>query len=180
MSKTKTASISVVIPTTDAGAHRFGGGKPNLKRAIKSCGDLPTIVEQDPNRTGAGPTRNRAIERVDTDWVGFLDDDDYLTEDYYDRFREELTAHPEADVIIFRMNHAIMGLVPRIPEIVLGNVGISYCLKTELAKKHPFIKEDPPKGLHEDFQNLVDLSEAGANIVFSKHMVYKVGKKEKK
>jgi glycosyltransferase involved in cell wall biosynthesis len=34
------------------------------------------IVERDVDRTGAGPTKNRALARATTTWVGFLDSDD--------------------------------------------------------------------------------------------------------
>jgi len=33
-------------------------------------------IEVDLERTGAAATRNRALSRVDTEWVAFLDDDD--------------------------------------------------------------------------------------------------------
>lgn len=34
------------------------------------------LVEFDPDRTGSAATRNRALERVETEWTAFLDDDD--------------------------------------------------------------------------------------------------------
>lgn len=37
-----------------------------------------TLVEVDAGGTGAGATRNRALRRVQTPWVAFLDDDDWL------------------------------------------------------------------------------------------------------
>jgi glycosyltransferase involved in cell wall biosynthesis len=39
---------------------------------------FPFIVQRDPDRAGAATTRNRALDRVTTEWVAFLDDDDIL------------------------------------------------------------------------------------------------------
>lgn len=68
-------SITVVIPT-------HPGREELLDRAIASveAQSLACIVEveYDRLRTGAAATRNRALERVDTDWVAFLDSDDEL------------------------------------------------------------------------------------------------------
>jgi glycosyltransferase involved in cell wall biosynthesis len=66
-------SITVVIPTIDE-------RHDQLDRAVASvqAQSLPAEVEIefDRLRTGAAATRNRALERVDTEWVAFLDDDD--------------------------------------------------------------------------------------------------------
>ena len=68
-------SITVVIPTIDE-------RHDQLDRAVASvqAQSLPAQVEIefDRLRTGAAATRNRALERVDTEWVAFLDDDDEL------------------------------------------------------------------------------------------------------
>ena len=69
-------SITVVIPTIE-------GRYDKLERAVASV-QAQTLapklidVQLDRDREGAGATRNRALERVDTEWVAFLDDDDEL------------------------------------------------------------------------------------------------------
>lgn len=67
-------NITVVIPTIE-GRHEL------LCRAIESVWAQtlhPVLIEieLDRGRTGAAATRNRALGRVETDWVAFLDDDD--------------------------------------------------------------------------------------------------------
>src|SRR6185369_13856147 len=66
-------SITVVIPT-------HPGREALLDRAVASvqAQSLAAIVEIefDRVRTGAAATRNRALDRVATDWVAFLDSDD--------------------------------------------------------------------------------------------------------
>jgi glycosyltransferase involved in cell wall biosynthesis len=69
-------SISVVIPT-------IAGREALLDRAQASAlaqtlTPAKTIVWLDSAREGAGVTRNRALEMVDTEFVAFLDDDDVL------------------------------------------------------------------------------------------------------
>lgn len=155
-------SITIVVPTL---------GRKSLQKAISSCGDLPVITEKDTHRTGEGPTRNRAIQRVRTEWVGFLDDDDELTPDYADRFKE---AKEGADVIIFRMRYPDGRILPRVPQIAYGNVGIAFAVKTDLIKKHPFVKGERSFLKNEDYVALKTLEDAGAKIVFSPHICYLV------
>lgn len=66
--------VTVVIPHIPT--------RPNsLARAVKSAATQTRrpsdiIIATDLLREGAAPTRNRALDRVTTRWVAFLDDDD--------------------------------------------------------------------------------------------------------
>lgn len=69
-------TVTVVIPSIPS---RSG----NLSRALKSIASQtrPTdavVVALDNDRQGAGPTRTRALRMAKTEWVAFLDDDDYF------------------------------------------------------------------------------------------------------
>lgn len=178
MPKKSKNSLTVVIPV--------GPGR-SAEKALNSlkgqdcdvivCGDgfLPDYPDvgclKAPSVRSAGLTRNFAIRHVTTPWIGFLDDDDTVTPDYVQRFEEERGG---CDVIIFRMEHPQFGLIPKIPQIEWGNVGISFCVSTAWAKQIPFIKEKDDEGINEDYQLLADLEQAGAKIHFSEHIVYKV------
>lgn len=75
--------ITVVVPTIPSRAHLLG-------RALRSveAQTLPAscvIVEPDPERTGAAATRNRALAKVTTDFVAFVDDDDEWYPDHLRR-----------------------------------------------------------------------------------------------
>jgi glycosyltransferase involved in cell wall biosynthesis len=62
--------VTVLIPT-------IPGREVELARAVASVpAGVPVVVEMDERRAGAAATRNRALERVETEWVAFLDDDD--------------------------------------------------------------------------------------------------------
>lgn len=69
-------SVAVVIPT-------IPGREELLDRALLSVHAQrrkpdQIVVERDSERTGAWAARNRALERVETDVVAWLDDDDTL------------------------------------------------------------------------------------------------------
>lgn len=70
-----TASVTVVIPTIPPRATM-------LERAMESvmAQTVPArlVISADDDRTGSAATRNRALERVETEWVICLDDDDQL------------------------------------------------------------------------------------------------------
>lgn len=68
-------NVTVVIPTIPPRAAM-------LERAVASVAaqTVPTavLVEPDPHHTGSAATRNRALEKVASDWLLLLDDDDVL------------------------------------------------------------------------------------------------------
>ena len=158
-------SLTVVVPTLN---------RASLKEAISSCGDLPVEVEKDTHRTGAGPTRNRAVQRVTTPWVAFLDDDDIVDKAFLYHFQEALEGTPEADLIIFRMRFPDGRVLPKVPRVVWGNVGIAMAVKTEIAKKHPFVKGENSFNKNEDFVFAKTIEENGYKVVFSPRIGYHV------
>ena len=69
-------SITVVVPT-------IPGRSELLERAVRSVHGqtlqaVAIELQADYDREGAAATRNRALERVTTEWTAFLDDDDEL------------------------------------------------------------------------------------------------------
>lgn len=70
-------TVASVTPTVPP---RLGG--PLIRRALNSIADQKRpaneeIIQVDWERAGPAATRNAAIDRVDSDWVAFLDDDDW-------------------------------------------------------------------------------------------------------
>jgi glycosyltransferase involved in cell wall biosynthesis len=174
--------ITLLVPTA---------GRPSLRRALDSLlaqsdGDWHAIVIGDgrapevpaderirglevPKIGHPGLVRNKALPLVTTPWTGFLDDDDRLTPDYVRRLRAEAAG---ADVVIFRMSHPQLGVLPREDVVRHGNVGISFAARTELLRETPFRADFVAS--NEDFELLHDLAVRGARIHFSPCCVYLV------
>jgi hypothetical protein len=72
--------ITVVIPTIPPRARLLTRALESA--AVQTLTPAAIIVEVDDTGTGAAATRNRALERVETEWVAFLDDDDELLPDH--------------------------------------------------------------------------------------------------
>lgn len=93
----KPDSITVVIPSIPPRAELL---RERALRSVFAQNLAPdsVIVELDRHHTGAGRTRNRALAKVHSEWVAFLDDDDEL----YPHHLETLLNHAKttgADVV---------------------------------------------------------------------------------
>ena len=74
------SGITVVIPTIEPRAALLARALASV--TWQTLQPAAVIVEHDRDRSGAAATRNRALERVDTEWTAFLDDDDELYPDH--------------------------------------------------------------------------------------------------
>lgn len=182
--------ITFVIPSI---------GRPTLKRTVESLKKLnvknwkaiiifdrvePNLEEDDPRikmvklekklgegRNSAGNVRNFAYQFIDTPWIGFVDDDDTLNPYYIDHLQKE-SNDSDLDVIIFRMIYE-GGLVlppPEDKDFEMNKVGISFCLKSDVAKQFLFV----PNGA-EDFYLLDNLRANQKKILMSEYIGYNVG-----
>jgi glycosyltransferase involved in cell wall biosynthesis len=110
----------------------FDGIKPNIEvndERIK----VIQIDKKGRDKNSAGLVRNIGIELAKTNWIGYLDDDDYLANDYIDCFYEELNLNPDTDVVIFRMTH-YKTILPELEtdNFYLNHVGISFVMKKKI------------------------------------------------
>lgn len=84
----------------------------------------------------AGQVRNFGINLAETDWVAFLDDDDTISNNYVEKFYEEIKENPDAKCIIFRMKTEFEpGKIlpePSHNDFYRCKVGISFAIKKEL------------------------------------------------
>lgn len=78
--------ITVVIPTIPPRSDLLAQAVDSVRMQTQ----LPTavIIEQDLHHEGAGVTRTRALQRVTTPWVAFLDDDDLFMPQHLERLWE--------------------------------------------------------------------------------------------
>ncbi len=74
------ASITVIVPTIPPRAETLARALETV--AAQTLQPAAVIVEMDDQREGAAAVRNRALKRVETEYVAFLDDDDELLPDH--------------------------------------------------------------------------------------------------
>ena len=126
----------------------------------------------------AGETRNVGLDwfasNGDSEWVAFLDDDDYLLPTYVEHLRESAEDHPWADMVVSRMKHPMWGQLP-LPggELRRGLVGISFAIRSGLVMHGGlrFVKERVEEMFHEDWEMISSVQKSG-KIYLSTHCDY--------
>lgn len=146
----------------------------NIKLKLESDSRFKYIVLSEKlgkDRNSAGMVRNIGIEKADTEWIGFVDDDDTLTPYYVQRLKEELVVSPDIECIIFRMclDNNIFPTTNAI-DFEKGQVGISFCYKLKLFNENlKFIPDS-----FEDFLLLNRIRSNKKNILISPYITYLV------
>jgi hypothetical protein len=148
---------------------------------IELNSDIKNIVDNDDKisvikilKTGfgnnAGHVRNNGIKAVDTEWVGFVDDDDELSPLYVETAINSISENNGINCIIFRMMYNDGGIFPNknSKNFVVDRVGISFCYKMSLTKAG--INFEP--GNREDFVLLNKIRSLGHKILMSNKICY--------
>jgi len=78
----------------------------------------------------SGLVRNFGILNCETEWIGFLDDDDTIHPDYVETLFKKYLKY---DFVVWRMLNINGVVIPRLEknELVINNVGISFCYKNK-------------------------------------------------
>lgn len=98
MGDTVTASVCIVIPSIPGRAGMLGEAVSSVACQTHPC---QVVVQIDHEREGAWATRNKGIWRAlaqGSEWIGFLDDDDYLLPHHVEHLLDQAAAH-DADVV---------------------------------------------------------------------------------
>ena len=116
--------IDIIIPTL---------GRHTIERAIKSTihKDIVTNILICGTESCAGYNRNKCLEKdTGSDWIVFVDDDDYLTPNYH----TELDSNYDIVVLRMKQNNTI---IPRYGDDTLryGNIGINIAISTKFYKQ---------------------------------------------
>lgn len=172
---------SIGRPTIDMTLRSLIGLRdPNWRAIVVYDGvsASPTVVDpridvvHNEKLGSAGATRNSTIDRIQTDWVGFVDDDDALSPDYINNLRTVVSGSSDADIVVFRMRYNDGRILPEKNNgsiLRFGGVGISFAIRT------PVFREIPFKPIHaEDFNLLKDAKQAGKNIILAEHISYAI------
>ncbi len=125
----------------------------------------------------SGLVRNIGLNMVDeneTEWVGFLDDDDSISDDYIIKLKEEININDKMDVCIFRMKYPNGYVLPPIYEKIIRRnyCGISFVIKSIICKKITF-QNNP----FEDYIFLKELENKRYNILISSYVTYYIKQK---
>ena len=140
---------------------------------LPKTGFLKNVDFKAQNHSKAGSVRNQLLKKeIDSEWIGFLDDDDTLTSDYVEGLKLELNQN-EFDCCIFRMILKNGTVIPRYGDnsLYVGNVGISFAIKTSFLKQNNIFFESSES---EDYYFLNKAIENKAKIYISNHIMYKV------
>lgn len=104
------ADLTILIPTLPSRSEL-------LRRVVKSIADqtvtASVMIEADLDGEGAAATRNRMLEKVHSEWVAFVDDDDYLLPNHIEVLWEH---RHDADLVYtdHEMEHGGTSPVPRL------------------------------------------------------------------
>lgn len=116
----------------------------------------------------SGFVRNVGLKMVDTEWIGFVDDDDTLNSKYVATLFDK---YSNKDVVLWRMITPDGLVIPRYDNnnLVFGNVGISFCYRN---KYNDLYFETQRSG--EDLDLFIKLIKKTNNYVISDEVYYNV------
>lgn len=117
----------------------------------------------------SGLVRNIGLENVNTEWIGFLDDDDTLHHDYVKDLFEKYSNY---DFVVWRMKYENNLILPKLTsnELVRGQVGISFCYKNKFNNLRFDTNKDG-----EDYEFLLKLQNLTTNYIIATEVYYNVG-----
>lgn len=186
--------LNIIIPTIgrsslmDAVMSLSAQTHPDWRAFVVGDGMMPNMewddgrisIHRAPNFKNASLVRNYALRFIPSafgqsdDWVGFLDDDDILCDQYVEKFWEN---HDGYDMLVYRMdlhgNHLPTQQQIDSGEFVYGNIGISFAIRQDIFKVRHFIPHGPLG--NEDFNLAHEMKASGHKIKFLDYVGYKVG-----
>jgi hypothetical protein len=108
----RASDVTVLIPTIPGRETLLELALDSVRNQQAPPGDI--VVQLDTEREGAATTRNKALERVTTDWVAFLDDDDEFKPNHL-------------RVLVKAANRTGADMVFSYPEIIGGRDPLACC-----------------------------------------------------
>jgi len=143
-----------------------------IKNNFNINNDKITIIESEKKgeHNKAGYVRNIAFDYItDSEWIGFVDDDDIISNDYICKLKEEIDLNKSIDVCLFRMAYKNNKILPNNYDknISKCRVGISFAIKRYISKNVLFSNNQ-----YEDYYYLKELEYKNYNIVISPYVCY--------
>lgn len=151
----------------------FDGIDPNISindNRIK----IIKITKKGKHKNSAGNVRNVGMRIAKTKWIAFLDDDDFIENDYIETFYKELDITNNLDVLIFRMIYEDNVILPELntDNFYVRHVGISFVINKKIIDDGILFS---PSSI-EDFKYLNKIRNHKYKIVISPYVKYMVNK----
>jgi glycosyltransferase involved in cell wall biosynthesis len=121
---------------------------------------------------GAGIVRNVGLDKVTSEWVAFVDDDDYLDPHYISRIKYYAPNYDLIDFTYRDMENGNTQPPANLNHLVSCNFGISFSVKTKFMNDN-HIRFTP--GGVEDYRFLQECLDKGANWIITHEIIYYVG-----
>lgn len=130
--------------------------------------EVPKTGLVGPANGQSGLVRNIGIKMVKTEWIGFLDDDDTIDQNYVDTL---IKKYQDKDFVVWRMKYSHGVVLPptHINDLYFGAVGISFCYKNKFDNLLFDVNRDG-----EDFDFLMKLKNLTNNWVITPEIYYNV------
>jgi hypothetical protein len=149
----------------------FDGVKPRF-HYDKVEEETVTYVEL-PHQGTPARTRNKILDLgINSDWTAFLDDDDFISNDYGKRMLYWDNKYPDVDIFINSIMFLGQGRI--IPEVKdqtfrMDDVGINFCYRNNERTKGLRFRDMDNR---EDFYFLEDAKAKGLNIYLTHEVNY--------
>jgi glycosyltransferase involved in cell wall biosynthesis len=116
----------------------------------------------------AGLVRNEGIKICETEWIGFLDDDDTIHENYVKTLFDKYSNY---DFVVWRMKTTKGKIYPdlNINQLLINKVGISVSFKSKINNKLFGSNHD-----HEDFEFVENLEKQTKNFIITPEIYYNI------
>lgn len=103
-------TVAVVIPTIPGREELLGRALTSVRAQRRKADQI--VIERDSERTGAWAARNRALARVTTDFIAWLDDDDTLRPNHLISCMRVLENSPDRPDLVYPRPRMIGGTDP--------------------------------------------------------------------
>lgn len=130
--------------------------------------NLEKLGKKGEKHGNAGLVRNEGIKMCDSEWIGFLDDDDTVNSEYVETLFRKYQSY---DFVVWRMKTNNGKIYPdlSINELLINNVGISVSFKSKIQNKLFKNNKD-----HEDFEFVDNLQKQTKNFIITPEIYYNI------
>lgn len=149
----------------------WDGREPNIDLGH----DCISYIQVPEKQNHAGLLRNIAFPHVTTDWMAFVDDDDWVKPTYVTALKYYARTYPDVELFSFTyvdQTNGNMQPPPGTREIIACSIGISFAVKTKFVMEHNI--RFTPYAV-EDFRFLDDFKRAGGKYYITNDVQYLVG-----